>query len=160
MCNITLEHRQADIVEVSFVTSWRHVMTSWHHANTKPTTFLNWASRKTIETKKNHLSSTSTSWDRVQPVFDVMTWRYDVTSSCKYKTDNILELSNPKYHRNKKRIIFLAHLQAEIGKISLVTSCRDVMTSRCHAVGLNQNLSTVSCEWDLELWKNGTFSWS
>ena len=34
------------------------------------------------------------------------------------------------------------------------------MTSRCHAVGLNQNLSTVSCEWDLELWKNGTCSWS
>ena len=32
------------------------------------------------------------------------------------------------------------------------------MTSRCHAVGLNQNLSTVSCEWDLELWKNGIFS--
>ena len=32
------------------------------------------------------------------------------------------------------------------------------MTSRCHAVGLNQNLSTVSCERDLELWKNGIFS--
>ena len=31
------------------------------------------------------------------------------------------------------------------------------MTSRCHAVGLNQNLSTVSCEWDLKLWKNGIF---
>ena len=53
-------------------------------------------------------------------------------------------------------ILFL-FLQAEIGKISLVASCRDVMTSRCHAVGLNQNLSTVSCEWDMGLWKNGTF---
>ena len=87
-----------------------------------------------------------------------MTWRYNVTSSCKCKTDNIFELNNPKFHRNKKRIIFLAHLQAEIGKISLGASCCDVMTSQCHAVGSNQNLSTVSCEWDLELWKNGTFS--
>ena len=32
------------------------------------------------------------------------------------------------------------------------------MTSRCHAVGLNQNLPTVSCDWDLELWKKGPFS--
>ena len=31
------------------------------------------------------------------------------------------------------------------------------MTSRYHAVRLNQNLPTVSCEWDLELWKNGIF---
>ena len=76
-----------------------------------------------------------------------------MTSSCKYKTDNIFELSNPKFHRNKKRIIFLAHLQAEIEKISLGASCCDVMTSQCHAVELNQNLSTVSCEWDMELWK-------
>ena len=82
-----------------------------------------------------------------------MTWRHDVTSSCKYKTDNIFELSNPKFHRNKKRIIFLAHLQAEIVKISFGASCCDVMTSQCHAVELNQNLSTVSCEWDLGLWK-------
>ena len=82
-----------------------------------------------------------------------MTWDHDVTSSCKYETDNVFELSNPKFHRNKKRIIFLAHLQAEIGKIRLGASCCDVMTSQCHAVGLNQNLSTVSCEWDLELWK-------
>ena len=92
--------------------------------------------------------------------FDVMTWRHDVTSSCKYKTDKIFELSNPKFHRNKKRIIFLAHLQAEIWKISFGASCCDVMTSQCHAVELNQNLSTLSCEWDLGLWKNGTFSLS
>ena len=105
--------------------------------------------------KKNHLSSTSTNGDRVPPVFDVMIWRHNVTSSCKYKTDNIFELCNPKFHRNKKRIIFLAHLQAEIRKICLGASCCDVMTSQCHAVGLNQNLSIVSCEWDLELWKNG-----
>ena len=29
------------------------------------------------------------------------------------------------------------------------------MTSRCHAVGLNLNLSIISCERDLNLWKNG-----
>ena len=137
------------------MTSRHDVMTSCKHKNDnifelgKPENYKN--------KKKNYLASTSTSWDRVQPVFDVMTWRHDVTSLCKYKTDNFFKLSNPKYHRNRKRIIFLAHLQAEIGKISLVTSCRDVMTSRCHAVGLNRNLSTVSCEWDMELWKNGTF---
>ena len=135
---------QANIDKVSFVTSYSHasdVIASLYdittHANTKLMIFLNSATQNTIETKKNHLSSTSTSRDKVQHVFDLMTWRHDVTSSCKYKTDNIFELSNPKYHRNKKRIIFLAHLQAEIGKISLVTSCRDVMTSRHHAVGLN-----------------------
>ena len=196
---------------VNLMTSWRHVMTWRHHANTysmiacNPSTEISteihvyhhfrtstsWykrnefcdvmTSRHDVMTsckqknnnifrlsepenyrnkKKNHLSSTSTSWDRVPPVFDVMTWRHDMTSSCKYKTDKIFELSNPKFHINKKRIIFLAHLQAEIEKISLGASCCDVMTSQCHAVGLNQNLSTVSCEWDLELWKNGTFSWS
>ena len=29
-------------------------------------------------------------------------------------------------------------------------SCFDVMTSRCKSVELNQNLSTVSFEWDLD----------
>ena len=42
--------------------------------------------------------------------------------------------------------------------MSLVMSRHDVMTSRCHAVGLNQNLSTGFCEVDLQLWKNGNFS--
>ena len=158
-----------------------------------------------------HHFRTSTSWYRRNEFCDVMTSRHDVMTSCKHKNDHIFRLSEPENYRNKKRIIslallqaeieysqfltswhdvmtwrhhantkmttfsnsatqsiietkkeiiFLAHLQAEIGKISLVASCRDVMTSRCHAVGLNQNLSTVSCEWDLGLWKNGTFSWS
>ena len=41
----------------------RHdVMTSCEHKNNN---ILNLPNRKTIETKKNHLSSTSTSWDRV-----------------------------------------------------------------------------------------------
>ena len=149
-------YRRSEFCDI--MTSRHDVMTSCKHKSDnifelgKPENYRN--------KKQNHLSSTSTTWDRVSPVFDVMTWRHDVTSSCKYKTDNIFELSNPKFHRNKKRIIFLAHLQAEIGKISLGASCCDVMTSQCHAVELNQNLSTVSCEWDLGLWKNGTFSWS
>ena len=33
-------------------------------------------------------------------------------------------------HGNKKRINFLAHVQAEIGKLGFVTSWHDVMTSR------------------------------
>ena len=147
-------YRRSEFCDV--MTSRHDVMTSCKH---KIDNIFELSKPKNYRKKKNYLSSTSTSSDRVQPVFDVMTWRHHVTSSGKYKTDNIFELSNPKFHR-KKRIIFLAHLQAEIGKMSLVTSCCDVMTSRCHAVGLNQNLSTVSCEWDLELWKNGTFSWS
>ena len=144
------------------VMPWRHSVTLWHNhiCKYRINDIFELVNSKYYRNKNNQLASTSTSWDRVPPVFDVMTWRHDVTSSCKYKTDNIFELSNPKFHRNKKRIIFLAHLQAEIGKISLGASCCDVMTSQCHAVGLNQNLSTVSCEWDLELWKNGTFSWS
>ena len=149
-------YRRSDFCDI--MTSRHDVMTSFICKNDniselgKPKNYRN--------EKKNHLSSPSTSVDRVPPVFDVMTWCHDVTSSCKWKTDNIFELSNPKFHRNKKRIIFLAHLQAEIGKISSGASCCDVMTSQCHAVGWNQNLSTVSCKWDLELWKNSTFSWS
>ena len=163
MCIITLEHRQADyrrseLSEFCDIMTSRHdVMTSCKH---KKDNIFELSKPENYRNKKKYLSSTSTSWDRMQPVFDVMTWRHDGTSLWKYKTDNIFELSNPKYHRNKKRIIFLAHLQAEIRKISLVTSCRDVMTSRCRAVGLNQNLSTVVCEWDLGQLKKGTFSWS
>ena len=132
-------YRRSEFCDI--MTSRHDVMTSWKHRNdnilelVKPENYRN--------EKKNHLFSTSTSWDRVPPVFDVMTWRHDVTSSCNYETSNIFELSNPKFHRNKKRIIFLAHLQAEIWKISLDASCCDVMMSQCHAVGLNQNLSTL-----------------
>ena len=139
------------------MTSRHDVMTSCKH---KIDNIFELVKPENYRNKKNHLSSTSTSWDKVPPVFDVMTWRHNVTSSCKHKTDNIFELSNPKIHRNKNRIIFLAHLQAEIEKISLGASCCDVMTSQCHAVGLNQNLSTASCDRELGLCKNGTFSWS
>ena len=56
-------------------------MTWRHHANTKLTTFSNSAIQNIIETKKNHLSSTSTSWDRDNKFGCVMPWRHDVTVS-------------------------------------------------------------------------------
>ena len=68
-----------------------------------------------------------------------MTWRHDVTSSHKWKINNIFELSDLKNHGNKKRINFLAHLQAEIGKSGFVTSWHDVMTSQHHT---NEKLIT------------------
>ena len=181
---------------VILVTTWRHVLTWRHHASTY--TIIAWNLATEISTVINvyHHFRTSTCWYRRREFCDIMMSRHDVMTSCKHKNNNIFELSkpenyrnkkriislallqaeieyslfwriwhdvmtwrhlrntklthilklsDPKYHRNKKRIISLAHLQAEIGKISFVTSCRDVMTSRCHAVGLNRNLSTVSC---------------
>ena len=92
-------YRRSEFCDI--MTSRHDVMTSCKHKNDnkfelgKPENYRN--------KKKNHLSSTSTSWDRVSSVFDVMTWRHDVTSSCKYKTDNMFELSYPKFHRNKKK---------------------------------------------------------
>ena len=59
-----------------------------------------------------------------------MTWRHDVTASQKLKINNISELSDLKKHGNKKRINFLANLQAEIGESGFVTSWNDVMTWR------------------------------
>ena len=132
------------------------VMTS---SKSKNNSMFELSKQTTYRNKNNHLSIYSTSWDYNSMFLTSWHGRHDVTSSCKYKTDNIFVLSNPKYHINKK-IIFLSHLQAEIAKIRLVMSWRDVMTSRCHAAWLNQNLSTVFCEWGLELWKNGIFSWS
>ena len=105
---ISLSLLQAEIEYSQFLTSWHDVMTWRHHANTKLTTLSNSATQSIIGTKKNYISSTSTSWDRKNKFGSVMPWR----------------------------------------------------RSQCHAVGLNQNLSTVSCEWDLGLWENGTFSWS
>ena len=51
----------------------------------------------------------------------------------------MFELNDLKNHRNKKRINFLAHLQAEIGKSGFVTSWHDVMTSQHHT---NEKLIT------------------
>ena len=59
-----------------------------------------------------------------------MTWRHDVTATHKWKINNIFELSDLKNYGNKKRINFLAHLEAEIGKSGFVTPWHDVVTSQ------------------------------
>ena len=89
-------------------------------------------------------SSLMTSWN------DVMTWSHDVRASHKWEIHNIFELSDLKNHEkkinflaqinnifelgdlqnhgNKKRIIFLANLQAKICIVISVTSWRHVET--------------------------------
>ena len=61
-----------------------------------------------------------------------MTWRHDITTSYEWKIIYIPELSDLQNHGNKNIIKFLAHLQAEIGVSNLVTSWKDIMTSRHH----------------------------
>ena len=78
---ISLAFLQAEIEYSLFLTSWHDVMTWRHLANKKLTTFLNSATQSFIETKNNHLSSTSTSWDRENKFGCVMLWRHDVTVS-------------------------------------------------------------------------------
>ena len=62
----------------------------------------------------------------------VMPWRHSVTlwrvHICKYRIDDIFELGNPEYFRNKKRIISLARLHAEIGTACSMTSWRHFVT--------------------------------
>ena len=86
-----------------------------------------------METKKEinflaHLQAEISKSGFVTSWHDAM----DVTASQKEKINNIFELSDLKNHGNKKRINFLAHLQAEIGKSGFVTSWHDVMTSEHH----------------------------
>ena len=76
---ISLAILRAEIEYRLFLTSWHDVMTWRHHAKAKLTTFSNSATRICIETKKNHLSSTSTSWDRENKFGCVMLWRHAVT---------------------------------------------------------------------------------
>ena len=67
----------------------------------------------------------------------VMPWRQGVTlwqdHIWKYEIDDIFELGNPQYYRNKKRIISLARLQAEIGTACLMRSWRHFVTLFHHA---------------------------
>ena len=51
-----------------------------------------------------------------------VTLRHDGMTSCKNKNDNIFGLSEPENYRNKKRIISLALLQAEIEYSLFLTS--------------------------------------
>ena len=86
-----------------------------------------------MESAQDHLSSKFITRDKLNNFCDVMTWRHDVTTSQKWKIINIFELSDLKNHRNKKRINFLARLQAEIGE----SGYSDVMTLR-HDVTASQ----------------------
>ena len=138
---------------IILVTSWRHVMTWKHHASTytilawNPAieiitgihvyhhfrTSTNWYSEicdVMTSRQKNHLCNTSTSWDRVPPVFDVMTWRHDVTSSCKYKTDNIFELSNPKKQKKNHLSSTSTSWDRENKYGCVMLWCHDVTVSR------------------------------
>ena len=73
---ISLALLQAEIEYILFLSSWHDVMTWRHHANTKLTTFLNSATQCFIETNKNHLSSTSTSWVWLRHT--VTSWHHSV----------------------------------------------------------------------------------
>ena len=106
------------------VTSWCHVMTWRHHANTY--TIIVWNSATEISTEINlyHHFRTSTSWFRRSEFCDVMT-------SCKHKNNKIVELSKPKNYRNKKISVLLSILQDEISTACFwrhdMTSWRDVI---------------------------------
>ena len=117
---------------IILVTSWRHVMTWGHHASTY--TILAWNPAIEIITGIHvyHHSRTSTSWYRRSEFCDVMTSRHDVMTSWKHKNDNIFELGKPENYRNRKRIISVALLQAEIEYRLFLTSWHDVMTWRHH----------------------------
>ena len=141
-------HLQAEMKAVRFLTSCsnfsdvrRHVMTWRHHASTY--TIIAWNSATEISTEINlyHPFRTSTSWYRRSEFCDVMTSRHDIMTSCKHKNNNIFELSKLENYRNKKRIISLARLQAEIKYSMFLTSWHDVMTWRHHA---NKKLTTFS----------------
>ena len=116
--------------------AWRHIVTSWRDvvtclrqlAKLVSMIFLIPTTQISIEfVWKSLFGSTRRSVSDVgwwKYWRDVTTWRYDVTSLHKWKISNIFELSDLKNHGNKKRINFLAHLQAEI---CIVRFC-DVMT--------------------------------
>ena len=126
---------------VNFMTSWRHVMTWRHHANTYTMIACNPSIEISTEIHVYHHFRTSTSWYKRNEFCDVMTSRHDVMTSCKHKNDNIFRLGEPENYRNKKRIISLALLQAEIEYRLFLTSWHDVMTWRHHE---NTKLTTFS----------------
>ena len=133
---IFLAHLQAEIRKKVWVrhavTSWRHVMAWRHHASTYTIIAWNPAIEIITEIHMFHHFRTSTSWYRRSEFCDIMTSRHDVMTSCKHKKDNKFELGKPENYRNKKRIISLALLQAEIEYRLFLTSWHDVMTWRHH----------------------------
>ena len=94
---------------------------------------LNLSTQNTIETRKNHLASTSTSWDRYSMFNGVMT-------SCKYDDNNQVEFSLQPNHRNEmesalEHICRLRWRQFVSWRhvVILVTSWSHVMTWGHHA---------------------------
>ena len=77
-----------------------------------------------------------------------MTWGHDVRASYKWKINNIFELDDSNYHRNKKRILSLAHLQAKIYLVSFVTSWRHVETLWRHMTWHLDNYIQLIVFWD------------
>ena len=85
--------------------TFRYFLTCWHHANTaninssvlsKPRKYAN-----KITFKVSILQA-----EIEYSMFDAMTWRHDVTSLCKYKTNMHFKLSKLKCHRNKTESYF------------------------------------------------------
>ena len=123
------------------MTSRHDVMTSCKHKNdnicelSKPETFRN--------KKRNHLSGTSTSWDRYSMFNDVMTsWRHFLTSFYHANTMAITKLSSAtKEITETKMESALEHICRLRWRqffswrhvVILVTSWRHVMTWRHHA---------------------------
>ena len=112
-----------------------------------------------------HHFRTSTSWYKRHEFCDVMTSCHDVMTSCKHRNDNIFRL--PENYRNKKRIISLALLQAEIEypPVFDVMTWRHDVTSSCkyktdnifelsnpkfHRNKKKNHLSSTSTSWDRE----------
>ena len=148
------------------VTSWRDVMTWYHLTNTWTLTFREWATRKTVAAmpiklrmnynmSKNGLKIIICNLIAIK----LKLWSYEKNTqggttppaSQLHWNNNIFELSDLKNYGNKKRINFLAHLEAEIGKSGFVTSWHDVMTSQYHT---NKKLITYlkSIPWKFLEW--------
>ena len=100
--------------------------------------FLNLWTKNTI--KKNHLASTSTSWDRYSMFSDVMTSVRDVIPSCKYDDNKQVEFSNQRNHINEMESALEHICRLRLRQfvswrhvVILVTSWRHVMTWSHHA---------------------------
>ena len=114
-------------------------MTSQYHTKEKLITYSNSVTQKTMETKKNHLSSTPTSWDRWIRFCDVMTWRHgDVLTSWRHvmTSQNLIHLS--QLVDVLERWFFFVSMVFWVTEFINVINftfvwCSDVMTS-CHDV--------------------------
>ena len=93
--------------EIEYRLFWCHDMTSWRDVIIQ---IQNWQHFRTqqpkvsYKQKKNHLSSTSTSWDRENKFGCVMLWRHDVTvsrGSVKSKSLNCILWMGPGAMENR-----------------------------------------------------------